>query len=260
VTAVIVVTNNGPNPAATPVLTFTTPPNTTFQGITLPPGWACTTPPIGGTGTITCTGPTMQPGATLNFPVALQVNPGAPAGSQINVTAGVMSNTYDPNLTNNMSAGNIIVAQPGSTPVPQPTNTKAPREPEPTNTTAAATNTPVPAATNTPVPPAPPPATNTPVPQPTNTLPVPPTNTPVMESNVVPAVPAPTEPPPIATATPTSTPEPGVPRLPRTGDEDYTFVYYMLGVMGSLVLSVMGTAVWRNARRRLEDEYTLRVK
>jgi LPXTG-motif cell wall-anchored protein len=54
--------------------------------------------------------------------------------------------------------------------------------------------------------------------------------------------------------------QPGVPKLPRTGDEDFTVAYYLLGVMGSLAVSVLGSAIWRAARRRHEDEYTLTLK
>ncbi|MDQ5866405.1 MAG: hypothetical protein M3390_11840, partial [Chloroflexota bacterium] len=144
------------------------------------------------------------------------------------------------------------------------TNTKAPRQPEPTDTAVASTNTPVPPApTNTPVPPAPPVATDTPRPQPTNTPVVPPTNTPVLDVIAIPATPVPpaTEPPaPSATPTRLAEAQPNVPKLPRTGDEDYAVVYYLLGVMGSLALAVAGTAVWRTARRRPEDEYTLKLK
>ena len=51
------VTNNGPAvTTAGMTITQTTPPNTNFQSMTPPAGWTCgTLPPVGGTGTITCT-------------------------------------------------------------------------------------------------------------------------------------------------------------------------------------------------------------
>src|SRR5262249_27696709 len=50
------VSNKGPAAATGVTFTQTTPPNTNFQSITPPAGWICgTVPPVGGTGTITCT-------------------------------------------------------------------------------------------------------------------------------------------------------------------------------------------------------------
>jgi uncharacterized repeat protein (TIGR01451 family)/CSLREA domain-containing protein len=72
-------------------LTTSTPANTTFQSITAPAGWTCTTPPVGGTGTITCnnssfaplTGSPNRPKATATFTIVLRVNPGTPVGTVI---------------------------------------------------------------------------------------------------------------------------------------------------------------------------------
>jgi LPXTG-motif cell wall-anchored protein len=92
---------------------------------------------------------------------------------------------------------------------------------------------------------------------------VPPTNTAVLDVIAVAATPVPPDSaPPAPSATPTRQAEaqPSFPKLPHTGDEDYALAYYLLGLMGSLVLSVVGAAVWRTARRRPEDEYTLKLK
>lgn len=65
---------NGSSAAATGVvINFTTPPNTTFQGLTAPTGATCTTPAVGSAGTITCTfSGAIAVGATGTFQV--QVN------------------------------------------------------------------------------------------------------------------------------------------------------------------------------------------
>lgn len=77
-------------PAQDVVLTQTTPPGTTFVSMTPPAGWSCTTPLVGGTGTVTCaksdplapsassgaftfvvaTSPTLADGATITQPVS----------------------------------------------------------------------------------------------------------------------------------------------------------------------------------------------
>jgi uncharacterized repeat protein (TIGR01451 family) len=104
-----VVTNNGPSTATTVSMVETTPPNTTFQSITTPAGWSCTTPAVNGTGTITCTNPSFAPGSST-FTIALKVTAGTAAGTAINNTANVSSAVTDPNLTNNSATASDVVA------------------------------------------------------------------------------------------------------------------------------------------------------
>ncbi len=104
-----VVTNNGPSTATTVSLTETTPANTTFQSVTFPAGWGCTTPPVNGTGTITCSDPSFAPGSG-SFTVVVKVNAGTAAGTAINNIATVTSAITDPNLTNNTATAADVVA------------------------------------------------------------------------------------------------------------------------------------------------------
>jgi uncharacterized repeat protein (TIGR01451 family) len=104
-----VVTNSGPSIASGASMTETTPPDTTFQSITYPTGWSCTTPAVGGTGTITCTDPSLAKGSGT-FTVVLKVTAGTAAGTAINDTATVSSNTADPNLANNSATAADVVA------------------------------------------------------------------------------------------------------------------------------------------------------
>src|SRR5262249_55413739 len=60
-------TNAGPQPATLASFSDAVPANTRFQSMTPPAGWTCTTPPVGGTGTITCTKPSMASGETVTF-------------------------------------------------------------------------------------------------------------------------------------------------------------------------------------------------
>jgi uncharacterized repeat protein (TIGR01451 family) len=54
-TYTITVTNNGPGDAADVTLTDTVPTGTVYITSSAPGGWSCTTPGVGGTGTLTCT-------------------------------------------------------------------------------------------------------------------------------------------------------------------------------------------------------------
>jgi len=111
------VTNNGPAAAtAGMTITETTPPNTTFQGMTPPAGWTCgTVPPVGGTGTITCTdsGALAAPG-TATFSLVLQVNAGTPSGTNITDTVTASAANIVPGITTNTASATVVVANANS--------------------------------------------------------------------------------------------------------------------------------------------------
>ena len=104
-----VVTNAGPSPATTATFTESTPANTTFTSITAPTGWSCTTPVVGGTGTISCTNPSDATGSGT-FTLKLAVAAGATHGTAINDTVTVASATTDPNSANNSATASDVVA------------------------------------------------------------------------------------------------------------------------------------------------------
>jgi len=104
-----VVTNNGPSNATTASMTETTPPNTTFQSISIPAGWSCTTPAVNGTGTINCTNPSLAAGSS-SFTLVLKVNAGTAAGTAFNDTATVASAVNDSNSANNSATAADVVA------------------------------------------------------------------------------------------------------------------------------------------------------
>jgi uncharacterized repeat protein (TIGR01451 family) len=108
------VTNNGPAAATAPSFTQTTPPNTNFQSITAPAGWACTTPAVGAAGTITCTAATLALNATANFSLVLQVNAGTASGTNIAETATATATNIVPNLTTNSATATVVVANANS--------------------------------------------------------------------------------------------------------------------------------------------------
>jgi uncharacterized repeat protein (TIGR01451 family) len=117
VTYTQVITNNGP--AGTNAgMTFTqiTPPNTNFQSMTPPAGWACgTLPPVGGTGTITCTlAGSLAATGTASFSLVLQVNAGTPSGTSITDTATATAGNMPPGITTNTASATIVVANANS--------------------------------------------------------------------------------------------------------------------------------------------------
>ena len=106
------VTNNGPAAAALAQFTDTIPTNTTFVSLVQPAGWACVTPAVGGTGTVTCTNASVAAGATANFPLIVTVNQGVAPGTVISNTASVSATTGDPSSANNSVTTTVIVASP----------------------------------------------------------------------------------------------------------------------------------------------------
>ncbi len=104
-----VVTNAGPSTATTASMTETTPANTTYQSIAIAAGWACVTPAVNGTGTITCANLSFAPGSA-SFTVVLKVTAGTAAGTAINDTVSANSAVTDPNPANNTATAADVVA------------------------------------------------------------------------------------------------------------------------------------------------------
>jgi uncharacterized repeat protein (TIGR01451 family) len=104
-----VVANAGPSAATTATLSENTPANTTFQSVTIPAGWSCTTPAVGNAGAINCTDPSLAAG-TASFTVLVKVTAGTAAGTAINDAATVSSSTADPNSANNTAIAADVVA------------------------------------------------------------------------------------------------------------------------------------------------------
>ena len=110
------VKNIGPAAATGASITEVTPPNTTFQSMTPPAGWTCgTLPPVGGTGTITCTdGSNLAVNSTASFTLLLQVNSNTASGTNITNTLTANATNIVPNLTNNSASATVIVANANS--------------------------------------------------------------------------------------------------------------------------------------------------
>ena len=113
ITYTFMVTNNGPDSASNPSFTDTLPASLRFGSITAP-GWNCTTPPVGSTGTITCTAASLGAGATGTFTIVTTVAPGATG--TINNSGGVSSATSDPNGGNSSTSAPAFIAAPSEVP------------------------------------------------------------------------------------------------------------------------------------------------
>jgi len=102
VTYTITVQNLGPQDANNVALSDAVPANTTFVSAIPPAGWTTITPPVGGTGTVSATRPTLTvlEGAQV-FTLVVQVNPGTPNGTILTNTASVTSTSFDPTPANN---------------------------------------------------------------------------------------------------------------------------------------------------------------
>jgi len=97
------VSNNGPAAATGATFTQVTPTNTTFQSVSAPAGWTCTTPAVGATGTITCTNPSMAASTSADIIVVLGV-PSTVTASSITAASSVSATTSDPNSANNSTS------------------------------------------------------------------------------------------------------------------------------------------------------------
>jgi uncharacterized repeat protein (TIGR01451 family) len=89
------------------------PAGTTFQAITFPVDWSCTTPAVGTNGSIDCSASTLAGNATAAFIITVRVDNGVAAGTVITNTAegGTESQQNDPS-NDTASANTTIVVAP----------------------------------------------------------------------------------------------------------------------------------------------------
>lgn len=104
------ISNNGPAAAATVTFLQATPPNTTFQAVSVPAGWSCATPAVGGTGNISCTNSSLAAGSVANISVIVKVNATTANGTTITASSNVSSATSDPNVADNSTTVNTLVS------------------------------------------------------------------------------------------------------------------------------------------------------
>ena len=96
------VTNAGPS-STDVTMTDNIPANTVFASLSSPAGWNCTTPAVGGTGTVSCSKSGVALGEMASFVVNVVVSPAALNGAVVSNTATATSSVTDPNTANNSS-------------------------------------------------------------------------------------------------------------------------------------------------------------
>lgn len=96
----LTVTNQEPHFASSLTLTDATPAGTTFLSVTAP-GWSCIAPPVGTSGTVTCTRPGLSCRSTSTMTIAVTVNQCAEVGTVVTNTASVTAENADPQPANN---------------------------------------------------------------------------------------------------------------------------------------------------------------
>jgi uncharacterized repeat protein (TIGR01451 family) len=97
-TYTVTVTNSGGIAATSAVMNDPLPAGTTFQSMTTPSGWTCTTPTVGSTGTVNCTNPSFAIGSAT-FTLVVKVNPTQTAN--LSNTATIASSVLDTDTSNN---------------------------------------------------------------------------------------------------------------------------------------------------------------
>ena len=107
-TYTIILTNHGPDPAEAVVVSDILPPETTFQSLTSPGGWSCTTPGVGAGGTVTCSAASVPVGSHT-FTLVVQVTTTVPFGTVISNTVSASSSTLDPNIANSTGTATTTV-------------------------------------------------------------------------------------------------------------------------------------------------------
>jgi len=96
ITYTIQVTNHGPDPALNAGMSDGVPAGTTFVSAVTDPTYACTLPPVGGTGAITCGNGSMAVNAVANFTMVVHVPASTAPGTSIGNVASVGSGNTDP--------------------------------------------------------------------------------------------------------------------------------------------------------------------
>ena len=82
---------------------------TTFQSLSVPAGWTCATPPVGGGGTVSCTRASLPGNTTSTFSLVVRVAPGTPIATVISNTATVASDGIESNPSNNSATATTTV-------------------------------------------------------------------------------------------------------------------------------------------------------
>jgi uncharacterized repeat protein (TIGR01451 family) len=109
----VVVTNDGPSDAASPSLAVVLDTALHFLSVASAPGWTCTTPVTGQSGTVACTAPLIAKAASASsFTIVTFPRVSVPplGTAVISTSASTTSITTDPNPANNSASATTTVA------------------------------------------------------------------------------------------------------------------------------------------------------
>ncbi|MEA2342777.1 MAG: hypothetical protein QOF63_946 [Thermoanaerobaculia bacterium] len=111
-TYTINVLNDGISTARDVIVTDVLPAGTMFVSETQTDGqpFACATPPVGGTGTMTCSMSLLDKGGGAQFQIVIRVNDNDATGSTITNAVSVSSSTPDPNAANNSQSIATVIS------------------------------------------------------------------------------------------------------------------------------------------------------
>ena len=112
ITYTVMVMNNGPAATVQSVMTFPITGPSTFQSVTPPAGWVCTTPPVS-TNVVVCRIASLAAGASGTFTIVTAVPAGTAGGTMIATTANIGCSTPDPSYANNNASTTVVVAAAG---------------------------------------------------------------------------------------------------------------------------------------------------
>ncbi|MEO6192548.1 MAG: IPTL-CTERM sorting domain-containing protein [Thermoanaerobaculia bacterium] len=117
-TYTLTASNNGGAELESATVADTLPASTTFVSLASPAGWNCTTPPAGGTGTVSCDVSPFTPGSAV-FTLVVQVDSQVPGGTDLANQA--LLTVTDGGRTTTQTAEATTGVQGGSVPPPVPT-------------------------------------------------------------------------------------------------------------------------------------------
>jgi uncharacterized repeat protein (TIGR01451 family) len=107
-TIAITVTNHSLTDGVTATLDDTLPPEIEFVSFTAPGGWTCTTPAVGSSGVVSCTG-FLSAASVAVVEVTVHVPDDLPAGYLLENRAEVSGSQPDLDLADNISIDNTTV-------------------------------------------------------------------------------------------------------------------------------------------------------
>jgi len=110
ITYIVTVTNAGNTAASTVQMTDPLPPGITFTSLAQSgPVFTCSTPPVGSSGTVSCSIATLNAGATTTFTIVGSVPGSATGGTTFANTATVTTTSADSNSANNSQTSTATV-------------------------------------------------------------------------------------------------------------------------------------------------------